>query len=384
MNLGRQNWKRGKEHKRTQHVGREGTEGRVAAAGTVAGESSPLHMTVTVAPWHRNGCCGRRKDCEDRCSRLRKEKATHAAQSAIYRFMYTGANLRLSHKQYRQLLRQGSNFGEYNFREYARRRTHDAFREHEKVGDERQIQELLQKGLKELAMMKRQTIVSQFYQLDRLVVEGGLTVRPHEPRIRRRKRRGRFLGPTWSGWNMLTYAQGKQTGKSGGRVRQKDTGYVLGRTTFHSKYSTDKLVVGIRRWATVRGAQDPEARRRGIPDVYHRNENCTVRGRSEGDRSLGKRAPPHSAEIGSCRKATGTSLSAGGLRILIKLMHIFKGILDFNRPPRSLVGLDDYCHQNKNRGLVLEAGPCKRARVIMMLLVYLVEERHRYLPSLAK
>ncbi|KAK6068937.1 iron-sulfur cluster biosynthesis protein isd11 (complex 1 protein) [Seiridium cupressi] len=95
---------------------------------------------------------------------------------------------------YRQLLRQGSQFGEYNFREYARRRTRDAFREHERAEDPREIQELLQKGLKELAMMKRQTTVSQFYQLDRLVVEtGGIS--------------------------------GKQSGKSGGIARQKDTGW---------------------------------------------------------------------------------------------------------------------------------------------------------------
>jgi len=34
----------------------------------------------------------------------------------------------------------------------------------------------MQKGLKELQMMKRQTVVSQFFQMDRLVVEGGKTV----------------------------------------------------------------------------------------------------------------------------------------------------------------------------------------------------------------
>ena len=39
--------------------------------------------------------------------------------------------------------------------------------------DERRMQELIQRGLKELQMMKRQTVVSQFFQLDRLVVEGG-------------------------------------------------------------------------------------------------------------------------------------------------------------------------------------------------------------------
>jgi hypothetical protein len=99
--------------------------------------------------------------------------------------------------QYRQLLRQGEQFAAYNFREYAKRRTRDAFKEHKDVQDEREIQKLMQKGLKELQSMKvcgnadmcyitlrislkafeqRQTIISQFYQLDRLVVEGATSV----------------------------------------------------------------------------------------------------------------------------------------------------------------------------------------------------------------
>jgi hypothetical protein len=56
--------------------------------------------------------------------------------------------------QYRSLLRQGRQFAAYNFREYAKRRTRDAFREHKDDTGERQIQELMQKGLKELQMMK--------------------------------------------------------------------------------------------------------------------------------------------------------------------------------------------------------------------------------------
>ncbi|KAI0805068.1 hypothetical protein GGR55DRAFT_656925 [Xylaria sp. FL0064] len=94
---------------------------------------------------------------------------------------------------YRQLLRTGGDFQAYNFREYAKRRTRDAFRESKDVEDPRQIQDLIQKGLKELQIMKRQTIVSQFYQIDRLVVEGGMS--------------------------------GKQKGNFGGRMRQKDTGW---------------------------------------------------------------------------------------------------------------------------------------------------------------
>ncbi|KAF2805339.1 uncharacterized protein BDZ99DRAFT_525042 [Mytilinidion resinicola] len=94
---------------------------------------------------------------------------------------------------YRSLLRQSQQFAAYNFREYAKRRTRDAFREHKGDTEERQIQEFMQKGLKELQMLKRQTVISQFYQLDRLVVEGGKT--------------------------------GKQKGDHGGIVRQKDTGW---------------------------------------------------------------------------------------------------------------------------------------------------------------
>jgi hypothetical protein len=56
--------------------------------------------------------------------------------------------------QYRQLLRQSEQFAAYNFREYAKRRTRDAFREHKDVHELRVIQELIQKGLKELQMMK--------------------------------------------------------------------------------------------------------------------------------------------------------------------------------------------------------------------------------------
>ncbi|KAL2280307.1 hypothetical protein FJTKL_12578 [Diaporthe vaccinii] len=56
--------------------------------------------------------------------------------------------------QYRQLLRQSEQFASYNFREYAKRRTRDAFRENKAVEDQRKIQELVQKGLKELQMMK--------------------------------------------------------------------------------------------------------------------------------------------------------------------------------------------------------------------------------------
>ncbi|KAH7013678.1 hypothetical protein EDB80DRAFT_863606 [Ilyonectria destructans] len=78
---------------------------------------------------------------------------------------------------YRQLLRQGEQFAAYNFREYAKRRTRDAFRENMTERDPRKVQELVQKGLKDLQGLKRQTVISQFYEFDRLVVEGSLSAK---------------------------------------------------------------------------------------------------------------------------------------------------------------------------------------------------------------
>lgn len=55
---------------------------------------------------------------------------------------------------YRSLLRQSNQFSNYNFREYARRRTRDAFREAQREKDERKIQDFVGKGLRELQVMK--------------------------------------------------------------------------------------------------------------------------------------------------------------------------------------------------------------------------------------
>ena len=75
---------------------------------------------------------------------------------------------------YRNLLRTGSRFSQYGFREYARRRTRDAFREHKTETDPQRIQDLVNRGISELQMMKRQTVISQMYNMDKLVVEVSL------------------------------------------------------------------------------------------------------------------------------------------------------------------------------------------------------------------
>ncbi|KAJ5768068.1 hypothetical protein N7533_000651 [Penicillium manginii] len=55
---------------------------------------------------------------------------------------------------FRSLLRTSSQFSNYNFREYARRKTRDMFRENQNESQERRIQELMQKGLQDLRLLK--------------------------------------------------------------------------------------------------------------------------------------------------------------------------------------------------------------------------------------
>src|SRR5277367_623948 len=72
---------------------------------------------------------------------------------------------------YRNLLRTGGHFSQYGFREYAKRRTRDAFREHRNETDQQRIQDLVSRGINELQVMKRQTVIGQMYNTDKLVVE---------------------------------------------------------------------------------------------------------------------------------------------------------------------------------------------------------------------
>jgi hypothetical protein len=72
---------------------------------------------------------------------------------------------------YRNLLRTGGHFSQYGFREYAKRRTRDAFREHRNETDQQRIQDLVNRGINELQVMKRQTAIGQMYNIDKLVVE---------------------------------------------------------------------------------------------------------------------------------------------------------------------------------------------------------------------
>lgn len=187
--------------------------------------SSVLNLYRTIFPFLSGfDLPGHVNDCLERRYRLSSSLTRTPFFSTL-----TSQKL-ISLPQFRSLLRQSSQFAAYNFREYARRRTKDAFREHVAETEERRIQDLMQKGIRELQVMKvgllvptsfggqgrsvddwrmackgaptgrrwvwteipgqrgrgsanlatsqRQTVVSQFFQLDRLVVEGGKTVNP--------------------------------------------------------------------------------------------------------------------------------------------------------------------------------------------------------------
>ncbi|CAP68103.1 uncharacterized protein PODANS_1_19670, partial [Podospora anserina S mat+] len=68
--------------------------------------------------------------------------------------------------------------------------TRDAFRENKNVEEERRVQELVQEGLNQLHLLKRQTMISQFYKHDRLVVEGGLSGKDKGGKVLRQKDTG--------------------------------------------------------------------------------------------------------------------------------------------------------------------------------------------------
>lgn len=72
---------------------------------------------------------------------------------------------------YKALLRHSLRFSDYNFREYAKRRTQDAFREHRLETDGQRINQLYYDGLNNLAVLKRQTAISQMFKADPVVIE---------------------------------------------------------------------------------------------------------------------------------------------------------------------------------------------------------------------
>lgn len=72
---------------------------------------------------------------------------------------------------YKLLLAKAAKFSDYNFRTYAHRRVVDAFRANKSLSDEAAIKTQYNIGIDNLAMMLRQTTISQMFTFDKLVVE---------------------------------------------------------------------------------------------------------------------------------------------------------------------------------------------------------------------
>ncbi|KAI8811934.1 hypothetical protein BJ742DRAFT_796092 [Cladochytrium replicatum] len=72
---------------------------------------------------------------------------------------------------YRSLLRSSRLFSQYNYRQYVRRRSHDAFREHQFESDPATIETLYQNGVRELDIARRQGFISSSFKMPPLVVE---------------------------------------------------------------------------------------------------------------------------------------------------------------------------------------------------------------------
>ncbi|KAF9438859.1 hypothetical protein BGZ76_003884 [Entomortierella beljakovae] len=72
---------------------------------------------------------------------------------------------------YRSLLHHSSRFAAYNFRDYAIRRTRDAFHAAKNETDPEKIQSLIHKAQQQLEVVKRQSLISQLYSGEKLVLE---------------------------------------------------------------------------------------------------------------------------------------------------------------------------------------------------------------------
>ena len=72
---------------------------------------------------------------------------------------------------YRNMLKESKKFDGYNYRRYALRRIHDAFKENKSVQDAEQVQVLIKKAESNLEVIKRQVSIGQMYSAPKLVIE---------------------------------------------------------------------------------------------------------------------------------------------------------------------------------------------------------------------
>ncbi|XP_059618894.1 LYR motif-containing protein 4 [Phlebotomus argentipes] len=72
---------------------------------------------------------------------------------------------------YKTLLRESQRFSSYNYREYARRRIRDAFRDNKTLSDAESIKNQLKFANENLQVIRRQALIGDLYKSDKLVIE---------------------------------------------------------------------------------------------------------------------------------------------------------------------------------------------------------------------
>ncbi|CCE94085.1 Isd11p TDEL_0H02260 [Torulaspora delbrueckii] len=74
-------------------------------------------------------------------------------------------------KLYKQFMKNARQFNDYNFREYFIRRARIGFKENKDVHDSQKLNTLFKEAQRDLGVLKRQSVLSQMYTFDKLVVE---------------------------------------------------------------------------------------------------------------------------------------------------------------------------------------------------------------------
>lgn len=72
---------------------------------------------------------------------------------------------------YKQIIKNANRFNDYNFRQYFLRKARTEFRANKDVADAKVLDALISDAQKDLGVLKRQSIISQLYTFDKLVVE---------------------------------------------------------------------------------------------------------------------------------------------------------------------------------------------------------------------
>jgi len=72
---------------------------------------------------------------------------------------------------YRNLLRTGGRFADYNYRMYAKRRIRDGFRGNKSLTDSNQIKEQIKFAQDNLKVIERQVIIGSMYKDTTLVID---------------------------------------------------------------------------------------------------------------------------------------------------------------------------------------------------------------------